>query len=97
MRVNPKQNTSIYSEGTEFSNIPISTGNTAIFIPKPVDKYTEMIKRYELKQENKKLMNQPNRQKLIADDPKYDYNPPNNHKHSESNDSTSYCIIYLNK
>ena len=58
-----KQATSIYKEGIEFRNDPISTGNTIVYLPKQHNKYNDLIKNYELKKEHRKLMTQQNRQR----------------------------------
>jgi hypothetical protein len=97
MRQTSKQFTSIYKDGIEFSDVPISTGGNAVFMPKQIDKWTPMIATYEEKKANQKLMKQSNGRPM-GKYPGWENQEQDKDKssHSDVKSSSSYSTEFLN-
>jgi hypothetical protein len=95
MRQTSKQFTSIYKDGIEFSDVPISTGGNAVFLPKQIDKWTPMIATYEEKIANQKLMKQSN-VRPMEKYPGSENQAQNKDRHTDSKSSSSYSSEFIN-
>ena len=94
MSGNPKQFTSIYKEGIQFSDIPISTGSNAVYMPKQIDKWTGLIANYENKAQHQKMKQLGARQPMEKY-PGFQNTKEENSSVSDSKSSSSYSKFFF--